>query len=89
MVSYSLCELFILQSHGPAGSPDAEVQTLREELVLAKTKLSNWEQSWRQARSACEAWRKEAEDAKYHVQTVEQEKHKVIAKLQLVSLLKL
>ena len=80
----------ILQSHGPAGSsPDVELQMLKEELALARSKLSNWEQAWRQARSACDAWRREAEEAKYHMQTMEQEKQNLLAKFQLVSSLRI
>jgi hypothetical protein len=74
-----------IQSHGPAGgSPDVELQTLKDELTAARVKLSHFEHSWRQAKVACDAWRKEAEESKYLMQTTEQEKQNFLAKLQLV-----
>ena len=45
-----------------AGSPGAELAALREELRQAKTHLAQWHESWKQAKQACDAWKKEAED---------------------------
>ena len=35
---------------------------LREELRHMQQNLASWQESWRQAKSACEAWKKEVED---------------------------
>merc|ERR1719251_349030 len=39
---------------------DAEICRLREELTAARSKLHSWEESMGQARTACDAWKKEA-----------------------------
>ena len=46
------------------GSPidKSEVLALREELKHAQANLVKWHDSWKQARQACEAWKKEAEE---------------------------
>ena len=43
------------------GSPK-EVAVLREDLKQSQAHLIQWHESWKQARQACEAWKKEAED---------------------------
>ena len=35
---------------------------LREELRQAQQNLASWQDSWKQAKAACEAWKKEAEE---------------------------
>ena len=36
---------------------------LREELKQSKTHLAQWHEAWKQAKQACEAWKREAEEA--------------------------
>ena len=36
---------------------------LHEELRQAQQSLVSWQESWKQAKAACEAWKKEAEEA--------------------------
>ena len=39
-----------------------DVLNLRDELEQTKASLSSWQNSWKQAKEACDAWKKEAED---------------------------
>ncbi|XP_014663186.1 PREDICTED: putative E3 ubiquitin-protein ligase UNKL isoform X2 [Priapulus caudatus] len=57
-----------------AGSSASEVQKLREELISNRAKLASWEESMHQARTACEAWKREAEDAMRRAKLTEHEK---------------
>ena len=47
------------------GSPREQTEraALREELRQAKAVISSWHDSWKQAKHACDAWKREAEDA--------------------------
>ncbi|KAG1657407.1 RING finger protein unkempt [Nymphon striatum] len=46
------------------GNNPSEIQKLREELISNRAKLASWEESMTQARNACEAWKREAEEAR-------------------------
>ena len=61
-----------------------EVQALKEELAYTKAKLSHWEQSLKQARSAWEAWKKEAEEWKARAQAADQELSAILMEKQQV-----
>ncbi|XP_064010008.1 putative E3 ubiquitin-protein ligase UNKL isoform X5 [Pogoniulus pusillus] len=41
-----------------------ELTHVRQELDDAKRKLKQWEESWQQVKQACDAWQKEAQEAK-------------------------
>ncbi|NXH21919.1 UNK protein, partial [Bucco capensis] len=41
-----------------------ELTRVRQELDDAKRKLKQWEESWQQVKQACDAWQKEAQEAK-------------------------
>lgn len=45
---------------GNFGNNNSDVQRLSEEVMSLRTKLVSWEDSWNQAKQACEAWRREA-----------------------------
>jgi len=60
---------------------EAENCRLREELGAARAKLSSWEESMIQARTACDAWKKEAALAKQKEEIALKEKAAAIAKL--------
>ncbi|XP_041363267.1 RING finger protein unkempt homolog [Gigantopelta aegis] len=45
------------------GSESGEVTKLKDELVVTRTKLAEWEGVYKQAKGACEAWKKEAEES--------------------------
>ncbi|PNJ87945.1 UNK isoform 8, partial [Pongo abelii] len=50
-------------SHGSLGPGAAELARLRQELDEANSTIKQWEESWKQAKQACDAWKKEAEEA--------------------------
>ncbi|CAH1794687.1 unnamed protein product, partial [Owenia fusiformis] len=78
----------IMNNHSPRSTPNSlsstsslhlhnntnsEIMRLREELIANKAKLASWEEGIAQARSACEAWKKEAEEATRKVKMIEEE----------------
>lgn len=52
------------QSGMSADAGSSEFTRLREELWMNRKRLARWEERVVQARQACEAWKREAEDAK-------------------------
>ncbi|XP_044309955.1 RING finger protein unkempt homolog isoform X3 [Varanus komodoensis] len=66
----SIWEHFASGSFSPSTSPAflsgpgaAELARLRQELDEANSTIKQWEESWKQAKQACDAWKKEAEEA--------------------------
>lgn len=66
----SIWEHFASGSFSPGTSPAflsgpgaAELARLRQELDEANGTIKQWEESWKQAKQACDAWKKEAEEA--------------------------
>ncbi|XP_077710380.1 RING finger protein unkempt homolog isoform X2 [Canis aureus] len=66
----SIWEHFASGSFSPGTSPAflsgpgaAELARLRQELEEANGTIKQWEESWKQAKQACDAWKKEAEEA--------------------------
>lgn len=55
-------------SISPSLSNNLEVARLRDELSTARIQISNWEERLSQARTACEAWQRETEEANRKVQ---------------------
>lgn len=47
----------------PSNGGKSEVALLREELKHSQANLIQWHESWKQAKQACDAWKKEAEEA--------------------------
>lgn len=64
----------------------SEIQRLTEDLMAAKTKLASWEESWAQAKQACDAWKKEAEESAKKAKEAEQDKLEAIMKKEEVNL---
>lgn len=58
-----------------------EIQRLSEDLMAAKNKLASWEESWAQAKQACDAWKKEAEESAKKAKEAEQNKLDAIRKM--------
>lgn len=54
--------LFVQFQAALASPVDKSESMLREELRQAQQNLSSWQESWKQAKAACEAWKKEAEE---------------------------
>ncbi|KAL5473876.1 hypothetical protein EMCRGX_G028440 [Ephydatia muelleri] len=70
--------------HAVMDSPTEKVEmlTLKEELQHTKASLSSWQDSWKQATEACDAWKKEAEDNSCRAKGEKEEAFKVIDELQ-------
>ena len=58
------------------------MQRLREELSQNRLKLVQWEESLLQARTACEAWQREAEEFKMRAKMAEQARDESQRRLQ-------
>lgn len=58
-------------SISPSISSNMEIVRLREELSTSRIQLSKWEDRLGQARTACEAWQRETEEANRKVQMTE------------------
>ncbi|XP_025090223.1 RING finger protein unkempt homolog [Pomacea canaliculata] len=52
----------------------SEIQRLRDDLIATRNKLSEWEGVYTQAKCACEAWRKEAEESLKRAKHAEEER---------------
>jgi len=59
---------------------DAEICRLREELQAARSKLQSWEESMGNARTACDAWKKEAALANKRAELANKDKEVAIVK---------
>ena len=59
---------------------DAEICRLREELQAARSKLQSWEESMGQARTACDAWKKEAALANKKAEMAHKDEESAIVK---------
>ncbi|XP_047498642.1 RING finger protein unkempt homolog isoform X2 [Penaeus chinensis] len=66
---------------GSSSSSTSEIQRLREELATNRAKLASWEEGIAQARTACEAWRREADDANRKFKLSEQTKEEFAVKI--------
>ncbi|XP_073168199.1 RING finger protein unkempt homolog isoform X5 [Lepidochelys kempii] len=55
------------------GPGAAELTRLRQELDEANSTIKQWEESWKQAKQACDAWKKEAEEANDRASTANME----------------
>ncbi|KAH9498419.1 hypothetical protein Btru_008211 [Bulinus truncatus] len=64
---------------------NGEVHKLREELMMAKSKMAEWEGVYTQAKCACEAWKKEAEEANRKAKLAEEEKQIVLKQKEDIS----
>ncbi|XP_078510672.1 RING finger protein unkempt homolog isoform X2 [Lissotriton helveticus] len=66
----NIWEHFASGSFSPSTSPaflsgpgTAELTRLRQELEESNSTIKRWEESWKQAKQACDAWEKEAQEA--------------------------
>ncbi|XP_029858063.1 putative E3 ubiquitin-protein ligase UNKL isoform X7 [Aquila chrysaetos chrysaetos] len=57
-----------------------ELTRVRQELDDAKTKLKQWEESWQQVKQACDAWQKEAQEAKERANIADADKQLALQK---------
>ncbi|XP_071815243.1 putative E3 ubiquitin-protein ligase UNKL isoform X2 [Apostichopus japonicus] len=54
--------------------PDGDHHKLQEEVTTLRNKLQTWEESWNQAKQACDAWKQEATDWAKKAEILAQEK---------------
>ncbi|XP_045211700.1 RING finger protein unkempt homolog isoform X1 [Mercenaria mercenaria] len=59
-------------------SQNSDIHKLQSDVSAYKTKLEHWEQAYNQAKAACEAWKKEAEDSSRKAKTAEDEKMAIL-----------
>ncbi|XP_069056277.1 RING finger protein unkempt homolog isoform X2 [Pleurodeles waltl] len=66
----NIWEHFASGSFSPSTSPaflsgplNADLTRLRQELEESNSTIKQWEESWKQAKQACDAWEKEAQEA--------------------------
>ncbi|XP_033630575.1 putative E3 ubiquitin-protein ligase UNKL isoform X1 [Asterias rubens] len=58
----------------PNSNSEDIVRKFQEEISVLKNKLHTWEESWNQAKQACDAWKKEAHEASEKAKLAEREK---------------
>ena len=61
------------------------MQRLCEELVSSRSKFASWDERINQARSACEAWQREAEESNRKASIAEQQRDEVCVYRRLAS----
>lgn len=61
-----------------SNSQNSEVHKLQLDLTACKTRLDHWEQAYNQAKLACEAWKKEAEESVRKAKLAEEDKQQMI-----------
>lgn len=54
-----------------------EITSLRDELKQTRVSLTSWQESWKQAKAACDAWKIEAEQAIKRAESIEKEREKL------------
>ncbi|KAF2366836.1 Zinc finger CCCH-type [Trinorchestia longiramus] len=64
---------------GVASSSD--IWRMREELITNRAKLASWEEGIAQARTACEAWKREVDEANRKIKVSEQAREELLGKL--------
>lgn len=62
----------------------SDIDKLSQELSAAHVKLASWEQAWSKAKQACDAWKKEADEAGDRARKAEQERLEVVLKMEEV-----
>lgn len=57
-----------------SGGNNMDVQRLTEEVITLRNKLASWEDSWNQAKMACEAWKREATEQNEKAKAADRER---------------
>ena len=74
------------QMTSPLGlSSGSDTQRLSEEVIALRSKLSSYEETWSQAKQACEAWKREANEQSEKSKTLDRERMQLQIKLADVS----
>ena len=56
------------------GASSLDNQRLTDEILSLRSKLSSWEESWNQAKMACEAWKREATEQAEKAKAIDRER---------------
>uniref|UniRef100_A0A6A7G6X3 RING finger protein unkempt homolog n=4 Tax=Hirondellea gigas TaxID=1518452 RepID=A0A6A7G6X3_9CRUS len=67
-----------------AGMNSSDMWRLRDEILSNRAKLASWQEGINQARTACEAWKKEVDDAHKRIKLVEQSREELLTKLNVI-----
>ncbi|KFU98856.1 Putative E3 ubiquitin-protein ligase UNKL, partial [Pterocles gutturalis] len=63
-----------------SNTSENELTRVRQELGDAKRRLKQWEESWQQVKQACDAWQKEAQEAKERANIADADKQLALQK---------
>ena len=70
------------QMTSPLGlSSGSDAQRLSEEVISLRSKLTSYEETWNQAKQACEAWKREANEQSENAKTLDRERMQLQIKL--------
>ncbi|XP_012554518.3 putative E3 ubiquitin-protein ligase UNKL isoform X2 [Hydra vulgaris] len=58
-----------------------DIQRSSDEIISLRSRLASWEESWNQAKIACDAWKREASEQSDKAQSAEREKMQILIKL--------
>ena len=72
---------------GGGGGSSLDTQRLTDEILSLRSKLSSWEESWNQAKMACEAWKREATEQAEKAKAIDRERIQCCMKVSLLLLL--
>ena len=74
------------QLTSPLGlSSSSDLHRLSDENMSLRNKLASWEESWNQAKQACDAWKREANEQFEKAKQIDREKTQALIKLGEVS----
>ena len=59
----------------------SDAQRLSEEVIALRSKLSSYEESWNQAKQACEAWKREANEQSEKSKTLDRDRKQLQIRL--------
>ena len=62
-------------------SGSSDIARLSDENMMLRSKLITWEESWNQAKQACEAWKREAAEASEKAKASDRERIQALFKL--------
>ena len=58
-----------------------DIQRSSDEIISLRSRLVSWEESWNQAKIACDAWKREASEQSDKAQAADREKMQTLIKL--------
>ncbi|MFT7812007.1 putative E3 ubiquitin-protein ligase UNKL [Arapaima gigas] len=80
--NYSPSPSPVFSTVAPVSSGNTDLSQLRRELDEARRKIEQWEEAWRQVKQACDAWQKDARDAREQAEASEGERQRAAQRRQ-------